>query len=126
MFFYDLIFYQYMKRLFFLAILLVVSSPCAARDVQYIQAISNPHAQESSEVCMAGEECPLVGALDVTRVLNAPIATQSDTFMGVVHKRFQGVEVEKYFNTICLIFQQLHIDSACRFQIGSDLSLQAT
>ena len=86
-----------MKGLLFFEILFVIS--CAglgvvARDVHYIQAISNPHAQESSDVCKAGDECPLVGAIDVTSVLSTPIPTQSDTFMGIIHKRFQGIEVE--------------------------------
>ena len=93
-----------MKSLLFfgtqVVVLLIVS--CArvtARDVQYIQAISNPHAQENSDVCRTGDECPLVGALNVANVLSTPIATQSDTFMGIVHKRFQGTEVVLCYKT---------------------------
>ncbi len=103
-----------MKGLLFFEILLVIScaSPgVVARDVQYIQAISNPHAEEGSDVCMAGDECPLVGAIDVTNVLSTPMPTQSDTFMGIVHKRFQGTEVE--FKLQPSFFKRPDMDRAC-------------
>jgi hypothetical protein len=85
-----------MRITFLCSLLVVIPVLCAAKNAE-IQAISNPHAtagQSSSGTCKINEDCPLIGALDLSSVVSDPITTQSGTFMGIIRKVVHGTEVD--------------------------------
>ena len=68
---------------------------CLAKNSEHIRAISNPHetGKGSLDICKANDNCPLIGALDLTKIASDPITTQTGTFLGLVRKIVAGTEV---------------------------------
>ena len=75
--------------------LLLLPILCSARNAEIVQVVSNPHHTETfeSETCSLGEDCPLIGSLDVRKIALDPIATQPGTFLGLYRKIVSGTEV---------------------------------
>lgn len=76
--------------------LLLCAKVHTADITQSINSIPNPHMESSSSVgtCSSSDSgCPVLGALDVSTVLNSHAAIQSETFVSVVRKTLNGVEV---------------------------------
>ena len=75
--------------------LLLLPVLCASRSIDIVRTISNPHQDQIFESgnCKIGDDCPLVGTLDVSKIALDQIATQPGTFLGLYRKMVRGVEV---------------------------------
>ena len=81
--------------------LLLLPILCASRSIEIVRTISNPHQDQvfESGTCIIGEDCPLVGTLDVSKIALDHIATQPGTFLGPYRQIVRGVEV-RFFKTL--------------------------
>eukprot|EP00285_Hemiselmis_virescens_P014464 CAMPEP_0173391954 /NCGR_PEP_ID=MMETSP1356-20130122/18680_1 /TAXON_ID=77927 ORGANISM="Hemiselmis virescens, Strain PCC157" /NCGR_SAMPLE_ID=MMETSP1356 /ASSEMBLY_ACC=CAM_ASM_000847 /LENGTH=217 /DNA_ID=CAMNT_0014349661 /DNA_START=12 /DNA_END=662 /DNA_ORIENTATION=+ len=87
-------------------VVLALAAAAHAEQFEVIQPVENPHAAaakggvslEGEQVCDSGlsSSCGALGVLDVTQVLSAPVLTQPDTLLGIVRKKYMGVEVPIY------------------------------